>query len=160
MEYAALVSFYERLDATTKRLEMTDILVEVFHQTPKEEVKEVVYLTEGRIAPDYMGIELGLADKLAIRVLAQVSGLGDKAVEALAKEKGDVGLVAEQTIAEKRQAGLFPEAALTVRHVFDNLMAIAQAAGEGSQQGKIDRLADLLRAPQPPEGQEKLPTDR
>jgi len=149
MEYAVLVSFYERLDATTKRLEMTDILVELFRQADKDEVKEVVYLTEGRIAPDYMGIELGLADKLAIRVLAQVSGLGDKPVEALAKERGDLGLVAETTIAERRQAGLFAEAPLTVRHVFDNLMAIAQAAGEGSQQSKIDRLAELLRAAKP-----------
>src|SRR3990172_3330546 len=107
MEYAALVSFYERLDATTKRLEMTDILVELFRQTPPEEVKEVVYFTEGRIAPDYMGIELGLADKLAIRVLAQVSGLGDKPVEALAKEGGDLGLLAATAIPEKKQTPPF-----------------------------------------------------
>ena len=144
MEYATLVSFYERLDATTKRLEMTAILVELFRQTPAE-MKEVVYLTEGRIAPDYAGIELGLADKLAIRVLAQVTGLGDPAVTALAKEKGDLGLVAEAAITEKRQAAITGEEPLTVRKVFDNLAAIAEAAGGGSQQAKIDRLAELLR---------------
>jgi len=151
MEYATLVSSYDRLEATTKRLEMAAILVEMFRQTPPREMKEVVYLTEGRIAPDYAGIELGLADKLAIRVLAQVTGLGDKAVDAMAKEKGDLGLVAETAISERWQAALSETQALTVRKVFDNLTAIAEAAGGGSQQAKIDRLAELLRDATPME---------
>ncbi len=145
MEYASLVGFYERLDATTKRLEMTAILVELFRQTLPEEIKEVVYLTEGRIAPDYAGIELGLADKLAVRVLAQVTGLDDQMVTAMMKEKGDLGIVAETAISERRQAALSGREPLTVRKVFENLAAIAKAAGEGSQQAKIDRLAELLR---------------
>ncbi len=151
MEYGTLVSFYERIKATTKRLEMTSLLVELFKQVPAGEVKEVVYLTEGRIAPDYAGVELGLADKLAIRVLAQVTGLEDKAVEAIAKEKGDLGLVAESAIAEKRQEAITGQERLTVRKVFDNLTEIAKAAGEGSQQMKIDRLAELLRDATPNE---------
>jgi DNA ligase-1 len=146
-----LVSFYERLDATTKRLEMTAILIELFRETPPTEVKEVVYLTEGRIAPDYAGIEFGLADKLAIRVLAQVTGLGDPAVTTLAKERGDLGLVAEAAIIERRQAPITGAEPLTLRKVFDNLAAVAQATGEGSQQAKIDRLAELLRGATPVE---------
>ncbi|HEV8595110.1 MAG TPA: ATP-dependent DNA ligase, partial [Thermoplasmata archaeon] len=151
MEYASLVATYERLEATTKRLEMTDLLVQLFRQVPPEEIREVVYLTEGRIAPDYAGIELGLADKMAIRVLAQVTGLGDDAVAAIAKEKGDLGLVAETAITEKRQGAITGSEPLTVRKVFENLTAIARAAGEGSQQLKIDRLAELLRDATPSE---------
>ncbi|HKZ64499.1 MAG TPA: ATP-dependent DNA ligase [Thermoplasmata archaeon] len=144
MEYATLVSFYERIESTTKRLEMTDLLVQLFRHVPPEEIKEVVYLTEGGIAPDYAGIELGLADKLAIRVLAQVTGLESTVVQTIAKERGDLGLVAEMAIAERRQAAIAPGEPLTIRKVFDNLLAIAQASGEGSQQAKIDRLAELL----------------
>ena len=150
MDYGVLVSVYERLEATTKRLEITDLLVQLFKKVPPKEIREVVYLTEGRIAPDYAGIELGVAEKLAIRVLVQVTGLEEAHVQALWKEKGDLGLVAEQAIREKRQVAL-TSAPLTVRKVFDNLLAIAQAAGEGSQQLKIDRLAELLRDAQPPE---------
>jgi len=150
MEYATLVSSYEKIEATTKRLEMTDLLVQLFKQVPPEEIKEVVYLTEGRIAPDYAGIELGLAEKLVIRVVAQVTGLEEPRVQALWKERGDLGLVADEAIRDRRQAALTSDA-LTVRKVFDNLMAIALAAGEGSQQMKIDRLAELLQAAQPGE---------
>ena len=151
MEYETLVSFYERIEATTKRLEMTDLLVQLFHQVPPEDIKEVAYLTEGAIAPDYAGIELGLADKLAIRVLAQVTGLENLAVEAMAKEKGDLGLVAADAIAGRGQAAIAATQPLTVRRVFDNLTAIANASGEGSQQAKIDRLAELLRDAAPNE---------
>lgn len=150
MEYGTLVSFYDRIAATTKRLEMTDLLVQLFKQVPPTEIREVVYLTEGRIAPDYAGIELGLAEKLAIRVLVQVTGLEEAHVQALWKEKGDLGLVAEQAIRERRQAAL-TSAPPTVRKVFENLLVIAQAAGEGSQQTKIDRLAELLRDARPEE---------
>src|SRR3972149_6439906 len=140
MEYATLVDLYEKIEATTKRLEMTDLLVQLFRQVSPPEIKEVVYLTEGHIAPDYAGIELGLAEKLVIRVLAQVTGLPEKDVTALWKEKGDLGLVAETAIQERRQVPLTASEPLTVRKVFDNLMAIAKAAGEGSQQGEVDRL--------------------
>ena len=150
MDYGVLVSVYERLEATTKRLEMTDLLVQLFKKVPPKEVKEVVYLTEGRIAPDYAGVELGLAEKLVIRVLAQVTDLEEKRVQALWKEKGDLGLVAEEAIRERRQAALTSDA-LTVRKVFENLMAIALAAGEGSQQMKIDKLSELLQSAQPAE---------
>ncbi|MBI4415460.1 MAG: ATP-dependent DNA ligase [Euryarchaeota archaeon] len=151
MKYGILVAFYEKIEATTKRLEMTDLLVQLFRQVPPEEIREVVYLTEGRIAPDYAGVELGLAEKLVIRVLAQVTGLGDKPIEALWKEKGDLGLVAETAIQERQQAAITAGEALSVRKVFDNLGAIAEAAGEGSQQAKIDRLVELLRDAQPGE---------
>lgn len=148
MDYATLVGYYERLDATTKRLEMTAILTELFHQTPPGGIKEVVYLTEGRIAPGYAGVELGLAEKLVMRVLVQVTGLEEKHVQALWKETGDLGLVAEKAIRDRRQEAITSDP-VTVRKVFDNLMAIAMAAGEGSVQMKIDRLAELLQAAQP-----------
>ena len=69
MEYSRLVQIYERLEATTKRLEMTDLLVELFASVPREMIDKVVYLTQGRIYPDYAGIELGLAEKLVLKTL-------------------------------------------------------------------------------------------
>jgi len=42
LQYSVLADAYEKLEATTKRLEMHDILVELFRQTPKEVVDKVV----------------------------------------------------------------------------------------------------------------------
>src|SRR6266702_7274133 len=102
MQFARAVDAYERIEATTKRLEMTDLLVGLLRETPKEDLDKVVYLTQGRIHPDYEGIELGLAEKMVIRVLAHAKGLEEARVQRLWKDKGDFGLVAEEALAARR----------------------------------------------------------
>lgn len=74
MEYSLVTEAYERIESTTKRLEMTDYLVDFFKKTPKDVIDKVVYLTQGKLYPDFMGIELGVAEKLAIRAIAKASG--------------------------------------------------------------------------------------
>ena len=65
---------YEKIGATTKRLEITDLLVELLKKTPGEVIDKVAYLTQGKIYPDFVGIEIGVAEKLAVKALVKVSG--------------------------------------------------------------------------------------
>ena len=83
MEFTRVVEVYDRIEATTKRLEMTSLLVELLRSTPREDLDKVVYLTQGRIHPDYLGIELGLAEKMVIRVLAHATGLDETRIQKL-----------------------------------------------------------------------------
>src|SRR2546421_3636641 len=122
---------------------MTGSLVSFLRETPPADLNKIVYLTQGRVHPDYMGIELGLAEKMVIRVLAHATGLEEDRVEKLWKEKGDLGLVAEQVIASRRLKPL-ESTPLTVSKVHANLDAIAKEGGEGSQERKIRLLSDLL----------------
>jgi DNA ligase 1 len=143
MRFSDVVDVYETIGATTKRLEMTELLVGLFRATPKNELDKVVYLTQGRVYPDYEGIELGLAEKMVIRVLAHATGLDPSRIERMWKEKGDLGLVAEEAITARRQAPL-ATTPLTVAKVHSNLEGIARELGEGSQERKIRLLSDLL----------------
>ena len=74
MQYAVIAEAYEKIEATTKRLEMTDLLVTLLKNTPKEVIDKVVYLTQGRIYPDFVSVEIGVAERLAIKALAKASG--------------------------------------------------------------------------------------
>ena len=143
MQFVRVVEAYAKIDATSKRLEMTDLLVGLLRDTPKEDLDKVVYLTQGRIHPDYEGIEFGLAEKMVIRVLAHATGLEDTRVARLWKEKGDLGIVAEEAIASRRQKPL-ASTPLTTAKVYENLDAIARESGEGSQDRKVRLLSDLL----------------
>src|SRR6266516_6332411 len=143
MQFARAVEVYEQIEGTTKRLEMTGLLVSLLRDTPPEDLDKVVYLTRGRIHPDYLGVELGLAEKMVIRVLAHATGLEEPGVQRLWKEKGDLGLVAEEALAARRQKPL-ESTPLTIAKVYANLDAIARESGEGSQDRKIRLLADLL----------------
>jgi len=49
---------YEQIEGTTKRLEMTDLLVSLLKNTPREVIDKVAYLTQGRIYPDFVGTEI------------------------------------------------------------------------------------------------------
>ncbi|MGI0149513.1 MAG: ATP-dependent DNA ligase, partial [Thermoplasmata archaeon] len=64
-------------------------------------------------------------------------------IERMWKEQGDLGLVAEEAIAPRRQKPL-ESTPLTVGKVYTNLDAIARESGEGSQERKIRLLAELL----------------
>ena len=150
VRFAQLVDAYDRISATTKRLEMTDHLVALFREAPKDEIERTAFLTQGRVAPDYAGVELGLAEKLAIRAIAMATGQADETIADAWKISGDLGTVAEELLRTKKQAALVSEP-LTVSKVYDNLREIATTAGEGSQQRKIRLLAELLTDAEPRE---------
>ncbi|TLZ77025.1 MAG: hypothetical protein E6K08_04485, partial [Methanobacteriota archaeon] len=76
-------------------------------------------------------------------VLAHATGLDDDRIARSWKEKGDLGLVAEQAIVARRQKPL-ESTPLTTAKVYEHLDAIAREAGEGSQDRKIRLLSDLL----------------
>ncbi len=158
MDYADLAAFFERLEGTTKRLELTAILVEALEALHADEVRPAVYLLQGKVAPDWEGIELGLAEKLVLQILARATGLNVKqgGVEKATKvyhEAGDLGLAAQQLLSSKggaAQVGLFgfaegPAASnLSIQDVFAALSQIASVSGSGSQAAKQDILWKLL----------------
>lgn len=150
MKFGDLVAVYEKVEATPKRLEMTDHLVDLLRRTPPDVIAPVVYLTQGGVAPEFEGVKMGLAEKLVIRALAYATGLAEAEVEGKWKERGDLGTVAESVLRARRQHPL-TSAPLTVDKVHENLLRIARAAGPGSQDEKIRLLADLLSNATPPE---------
>jgi len=151
LKYTKIVEFYEKIEQTTKRLEMTDYLVRLFKETPKEIIDKVVYLTQGKIYPDFVELELGVAEKMAMRAIANATGATIKDIEEDFRKTGDLGLTAENFIKKKRQLTLFAKP-LTVDHVYNVFDKIAKATGEGSQDLKIRLLSGLLTNAQPKEG--------
>jgi len=150
LKYSLIADAYEKIEATTKRLEMTDYLVELLKKTPKELIDKVVYLTQGKLYPDFMGIEIGVAEKLAIRAIAKASGHSEKEIEEDLKKTGDIGETAQNFIAKKKQVTLFQQP-LTVQKVYETLDKMAKATGEGAMDLKVSLLAGLLANASPKE---------
>jgi len=150
MLFSELVEFYERIEATTGRIEMTNLLVDLLKRTPPEIVDKVVYLTIGEIYPPFVGLELGVADKLALRAVKLASGMSEKEISQAYSKLGDVGLVGEKMLAKRTQATLFMEQ-LTVEDVYSALEKIAKASGEGAMEMKVQILSGLLASSQPKE---------
>jgi len=131
-------------------LEITRLLVELIDDTPQSIIDRVVYLTQGKLYPDFLGIELGVAEKLLFRALATVTGQAELEVTLLYKKLGDLGTVAGQLLKEKAQVS-FESEALTVEQVYDAFDTIAHEAGQGSINSKLRHLTSLLGKASPTE---------
>ncbi|MFQ5762760.1 MAG: ATP-dependent DNA ligase [Candidatus Bathyarchaeia archaeon] len=150
MNYSVIAEMYEKIESTTKRLEITDLLAELLKKTPKDDVDKVVYLTQGKLYPDYMGIEVGIAEKLALRAISQASGIKPETLEENLRKTGDIGETAANSLVRRTQMTLVQEP-LTVDRVYDTLDKIARASGDGSQEMKIRLLASLISDSTPKE---------
>jgi len=151
LEYTVIADAYERIEATTKRLEMTDLLVELLKKTPKSTIGKVVYLTQGKIYPDFVGLEIGVAEKLAVKALSRASGIKTVELFKLLAKIGDIGEVTEEVIKTKKQATLGAPKTLTVERVYEVLDKMAKTLGSGAVDSKMALLAGLLSDASPKE---------
>jgi DNA ligase-1 len=143
LKYSLIAEAYERIESTTKRLEMTDLLVQLLKATPKELISKVAYLTQGRIYPDFVNVEIGIAEKSAIKALVRASGRKESEIEESIRKTGDIGETAQEFTAKKKQASFFQQP-LTVQKVYETFDKIAKASGSGAVDLKLSHLAGLL----------------
>ena len=147
MLFSKFSQYLERLEKTASRLEITAILRELFKETSKSEIKEVVYLSLGILAPNYESILLNLAEKMIARSISIAYDKDLEKVTKLYKKVGDLGVVAEQlsqsTVHSNRPTSW---SQFTVSEVFQKLLVIAKDGREGSQDRKVEKMAELLKS--------------
>jgi DNA ligase-1 len=139
--YETVAEAYRDLERAGGRLALTGRLAALLARTPAELLPTVCYLCQGLIAPEFAGVDLGLAEKLAVRAVATATGAGPGQVAASVREAGDLGQAAEQLLTVTA-AGR--PASLPVTTVVDTLHRIAGSEGPGSQGRKLELLAGLL----------------
>jgi DNA ligase 1 len=141
LEFARLAHTFEELERTSSRLALIGLLTELFRSIERlEEIEKVCYLVQGRVAPFFEALEMGMAEKTVARSMAIASHTTPEHVLARYNALGDMGLVAEQV---RQEAGAVSDAK-SVDDVFEGLQTIAQTGGRGAVEQKIARLADLL----------------
>jgi len=151
MRYSEVVGSFEEIASTKKRLEITDHLVALFAKTPKESLPLVVYLLAGELRPKYEGVVLGLAEKLVIGAVHEVTGLPVKEIEEAYVKRGDIGRCTEDALERKKQRTLFSEP-LTIERVYNTMLKVAKTSGSRSQEAKLGLIAEVLHDATPVEG--------
>ncbi|HEV2372457.1 MAG TPA: ATP-dependent DNA ligase [Streptosporangiaceae bacterium] len=141
MKYEVVAEAYRDLEEASGRLALIERLAALLAATPAELLPTVCYLCQGLIAPEFAGVDLGLAEKLAVRAVADATGTAPEQVAARVRESGDLGQAAEGLLLVTA-AGR--PASLEVNAVVGTLHEIAEAEGPGSQGRKLDLLAGLL----------------
>ncbi|MGA2911705.1 MAG: ATP-dependent DNA ligase [Candidatus Levyibacteriota bacterium] len=169
MKFSELTEYFEKLEGTSSRLALIEILAELFKKTPASEIEKIVYLIQGRLAPFFAPIEIGMAEKTVAEALALAYGSNKEAVIKDFNKLGDMGLVAESLrshsdLDESSNAsvpaklGIRSQATLaktssrqnaprdvTVGEVVNILLEIANTKGNGTVEKRQILLSDLLK---------------
>ncbi|MDH5443033.1 MAG: ATP-dependent DNA ligase [Hadesarchaea archaeon] len=148
MRYTTLAEAFEKLEHTPSYLEKNSLIVDLLKRTPAEEMERVVLFLLGRPWPAYVSKETGVGLQQLKKAIVQASGYSPPDVDKLMKQVGDLGEVAEQLSAKKKQVTLFTEQ-LTVKKVFENIKQLPEITGEGSVDRKIASIAELLTSSTP-----------
>ncbi|MCY3802339.1 MAG: ATP-dependent DNA ligase [Chloroflexi bacterium] len=138
MKFYELAGYFERIEQTSGRIAMTELLAEIFKSVDPGEARHVAYLLQGRVAPRFVEVEFGIGNKLLQAAIAAAFDVEPGEVREQLRDLGDHGLTAER-FCQAEGAGL------TVIEVFERLDALARTSGEGSVESKVTQLASLMR---------------
>ncbi len=138
MKFAELAASLDRMEATTKRNELVAILSEVYGACTPDELRPITYLIQGRLAPFFEPVEIGLGERLLFNAVAAAYQVPKVEVVKLNKQAGDLGVTAQRLAPGGHRDT--PE----VVDVHRRLSEIAAASGGGSQQRKLDIFTGLL----------------
>ncbi len=138
MKFSKLAEYFECLEATTKRLEMFDILAELFKEASVENIDKIIYLSQGELFPAFKGVEIGMSEKLLIRSISDAAQIPTNKVGEVFRKTGDLGKTAEELLRNKGQG-------LRVESVYDELADVAHTGGVGSVEKKVGLLSNLLK---------------
>lgn len=145
MKFRDLAGYFKKLEATSKRLEMTDTLAELFSKLDSKEKKhidEIVYLIQGQLLPSFRNIEFQMSEKLIHKSIVEASGYSSQAIELMFQKIGDYGQVAENVCKSHTKI-------LSISEVYEQLRELAQFEGVGTVAKKVEFLADLLKKTNP-----------
>lgn len=137
MKVSELSKYFEKLEKTSSRIEITKILAELFKDASADEIDKAVYLSLGILAPSYKSIVFNIAERMMVKVIALAYGVSPEAVLEKYKKTGDLGTVTYE-LAGNTKSGL------SINQVYEKLVGIAKDEGEGSQERKIAATAELL----------------
>ena len=150
MKFSIISDALQKMEETSKRLELTDILVKLIKEIPDDVISKTIYLIQGKLRPNFEGVELGIAEKLVMRAMSKSSGIPLKNIEQDYNKGGDLGQTAENILREKIQT-TFTSETITLEKVYETLFKIAKLEGKGSQEMKMRYVSSMLNDATPQE---------
>lgn len=142
MDFKQVTIVFEEIDKTSSRTEITRLLGELFKKATPHEANIISNLSMGLLRPPYKGTQFNLAEKNLTKIVAQLLDKSESTVAEQAKKKGDLGLVVQEGQWKSHKNP-------SITHVYNDLSAIEEISGTGSQEEKGKSVLELLQSLDP-----------
>ena len=143
MQFSELARSFQQLEETSSRVALVRILADVFRASSPDEVGPITYLLQGRIAPAFVPLEMGMGVQHVATAIAQTYHGSREDVLRRFDQVGDLGTVAG-LLAGESESSSHTAAQLSVQAVFGRLVEIASMVGPGNIERKVSAFAQLL----------------
>ena len=140
MKFKELAKYIEEIEKTSSRNTITELLSSLFKKLSENEIRETIFLLQGRLVPLYESKEFGMAEKLIVNSAVTAFDIEKNKFILELKKIGDIGTAVEYF----KNKIVLREQDLSISEVFEKLTILADAEGKGSQEIKINVLADLI----------------
>jgi len=143
VRFSDLGKAFRQLEETSSRTALTRTLADLLGAASPDEIAPTTYLLQGRLAPAFVPLEMGMGTRHVATAIALAYGTDQQSVLERMDRSGDLGTAASELAVE---AGRSEDVtgSLEVRRVFDRLVEIARMSGTGSIERKVTALSDLL----------------
>ncbi|OSX66434.1 hypothetical protein POSPLADRAFT_1043869 [Postia placenta MAD-698-R-SB12] len=145
--YSFLAHTLSTLSGTRSRIVIINTLTNSLRTITKQHplsLLPALYLLSNSLSPPYSPIELGLGPSTITKAIQHVSGLTPAALRRLYNTTGDPGDVAFEAKSNVRT--LIPHPPLLIIGVYESLVKIAHAKGQGAANQKQNIVEKLLVA--------------
>jgi len=139
MKLDIFIDFLIRLDSTTKRLEMTEILRDLIDKSSKEDIKIAIYLSLGTLKAPFEDLKFNFAEKQMVKTLGILFNEDANKIQELYGKKGDLGDVAFE-LSKNENENKQP-----LLDIYEHLIKIAELEGTGSQDKKSKEIITLFQ---------------
>lgn len=143
MLFSDLSIYFQELETTSSRNALVEILAELFSKTPADEIAPTTYLLQGRLAPFFKPVEIGMGNNYVADAIARAFKTDRAEVLGRFDKLGDIGEVA-QALGQETGNAIAANKTPEVDNIFERLNRIAATSGDGSIEQKISSFAALL----------------
>ena len=137
MKFSIVSQIFEQIEYVTGRLEITRLLAGLLKKANAKEAEIICNISLGQLYPPFIGTKFNIAEKSAIKAVAEHVGIFEKEVKKESKQVGDLGAV----VAQYKWS---VDKELTLLQVYIALCEIERVSGIGSQEKKLWLLRKLL----------------
>jgi len=130
--------FLKQIEENNSRNYKIEVLSKLLLNLKESELPASIYMLDGRIGPRYLPLVYNYSIKLMIRTLDKLAG--ETISQKLYHSLGDIGLAASKI----REELMVNKKDLNINEVYDALTEIALKKGKGSQEAKINKMAELF----------------
>ena len=132
----------DEISQNSSLLRKVDIISELLSNSHEKDITNIIYILQGKFAPEYEKIKLGISNKLILKSLSKVSGIDMSIIEKMWADVGDIGQLSYDIIKSKKQNNLFNDKLMT-SELIEQLNKMSKLEGKGSTEEKIKILIKL-----------------